>query len=179
VRRTTLLAAGLAALVAAIPAQADFTPVLDGKKIKRVVLKEDATRGAIAADPTDAQVVACKPKLECGRLEFIYKPARGVTADLGVSVHWFYPFASDVDLYLLQGKKVVARCASMSGNTRRFVVPRSSLRPGGRYTAVMFYSHSFGEKSNMVVSLPALPAGSANQVPPNLDDTQIISCSTP
>jgi hypothetical protein len=176
--RSTLAAAALAALMAALPSHADFTPVLDGKKLKRVVLKEDAARGFLAADPTPAQVTGCKPTAECGRLDFVYKPARGVTSDLGVSVHWFYPVASDVDLYLLQGRKVVASCASMTGNTRRFVVPRKALRLGGRYTAVMFYSHSFGEKSNMVVSLPAEPVP-APEVPPNLDNTQIVSCSTP
>jgi hypothetical protein len=176
--RTSLLAAALAALVAALPAHADFTPVLDGKKLKRVVLKEDAARGFLAADPTPAQVASCKPTAECGRLDFVYKPARGVTADLGVSVHWFYPVASDVDLFLLQGKRVVASCVSMTGNTRRFVVPRKALRAGARYTAVMFYSHSFGEKSNMAVTLPAEPVPPA-EVPPNLDNTQVVSCSTP
>jgi hypothetical protein len=42
----------------------------------------------------------------------------------------------------------------------------------------MFYSHSFGEKAQMAITLPAAPP-TPTTVPPNTDDTEVVSCSTP
>jgi hypothetical protein len=167
----------LPSVVLSPSAHADFTATLDGKKTTQLVLKQDATRGVATTNPSDSAVVSCTAAA-CGRLDFFYKPARGVTGNLGLAVHWFYPQATDVDLYLVSRGAVVARCAAMTGNARRVVVPRAQLHPGALYTAVMYYSHSVGEKANMTVTLPAAPAPPGVTVPPNLDDTEVVSCST-
>jgi hypothetical protein len=129
--------------------------VLDGRVLTTLSIRHDSTRGAGAPQgPTDVQVLHCG-EADCARLDFVYKPARGVRRDLGLQLVWYYAEATRMDLFLVGAGKVVARCAGPVGNTRYLVVPGAQLKPGLKYTAVMYYDYSFGEKGVLTATLPA------------------------
>jgi hypothetical protein len=159
VRPHLALAAAALLAVLAPAAHAEKVPVLDGKGTKTLSLRHDTTRGAGAPNgPTDAQVLSCG-QADCGRLDFLYKPGKGVKRDLGMQLSWYYAGATRIDLFLVGGGKVVARCAGSVANTRYLLVPGAALKSGQRYTAVMYYDYSFGEKGVVTVTLPAHVGG--------------------
>lgn len=136
------VAAAVSGMLLPVAAHADKTPVLDGKKTTMVETHQSATRGAPApSGPTDAQVLACKPA-ECDRMPFVFKPAKGVKSDLGLTAYWYWPESTRVDLFLLSGNTILARCVDKVGNTRHLVYPAAKLRKGATYTALMYYSYS-------------------------------------
>lgn len=139
----------------------DKTPVLDGKKTTYVSVQIGAARGVPAPQgPTDAQVLSCTPTT-CARMPFIYSPAKGVPRDLGLSLGWYYEASSRLDLFLVgPGNKILVRCGSRLGNTRRVVVPATQLKPGAVYTAVAFYDYSVtADVFTLAATLPAVKRG--------------------
>lgn len=159
---TAAIAATVAGVLAPVAAHADKTPVLDGKKTTMVETHQSATRAAPApSGPTDAQVVQCSPA-ECDRMPFIYKPAKGVKSDLGLTAYWYWPETTRVDLFLLSGSTILARCVDKVGNTRHLVYPAKQLKPGKVYTALMYYSYSAtNDDVHLRATLPTVnpPAG--------------------
>ena len=155
--RTALLAAAVAAIALTAPTADAGAPVLDGKKVKNLHVVQEAPPGAAAVDPTPEQVASCTPPA-CARITFVYKPAKGVKAPLSVSERNFWLAAGDVDLYLMQGAKVIASCTGTLSNHRYLSVPASALKVGATYSAVMYYSHEIGESTSMDVDLPGRPA---------------------
>lgn len=164
-KRTPLAAAlvvGAVALVA--PHAVAGPPVLDGKKVINLKVQQESPTDAVGVqDPSTADVAACDiPR--CGRIDFVYRPAKGVTAALSVRHKQFYIGTTDTDLYLLDGQTVVASCTGYVSNARYLQVPASKLKPGRTYTAVMYFSHSTGETVRMDVDLPAQPSRAAQNV---------------
>lgn len=154
-RRFMLPVVAVLTLGAVLPADAG-PKVLDGKKVKQVVSISEipAATANVPNDPTDAQVLACKIKTECNRLDFVFKPAKGVKGDLTVMTKWYFPTTTDVDLYLVGAGKIVGRCASYLGNQRFIQVPGASLKAGKVYTAIAYYAHSSGETLTLQVDMP-------------------------
>lgn len=149
------LAAIWALALAGAPASAG-PDVLDGKRKTKVasIVEIPTATFVTASDPTDAQVLGCTANVQCGKLDFLYKPARGVKGDLTVMATWFYPTVTDVDLYLVGAGKILARCASTLGNRRFAQLKAASLKPGRTYTIVAFYAHSVGETLTIQASMP-------------------------
>lgn len=151
--RTGVVMAVLTAMVFSLHAEA-ATKVLDGKKTKKIDVVSDVPRGFATTDPSNSQVVGCKIKTQCSRLDFVYKPARGVAGDLTVLTKWFYPAATDVDLYLVSAGKVMASCIGQVSNERVIQMSHTKMKYGAKYTAVAFYSHSVGETLTLEVDMP-------------------------
>lgn len=86
--------------------------------------------GAGAVDPA-----TCKPPI-CDRHPVAIRPARGVKANLNVTVTWSSP-VSDFDLYLLTPSGSTLHCGSRAGSTSEAVgLPAARVRPG-TYTVVL------------------------------------------
>jgi len=161
----TLVAAALV-LGLAMPSAQAATPVLDGKKVVKLYTVQEAPPGAAAVDPTPAQVAACKPPA-CGRLPFVYKPAKGVKASLSVISRNFWAGLGNDDLYLMKGSQVIASCTGALSNKRYLSVPASKLKSGTTYTAVLFFSHEIGESTSIEVRLPGVAAPKAQDINPD------------
>lgn len=147
----SLLVAGSTSAIAKPP------PVLDGVKVKKLSVIQEAPPGVATVDPTPEQVASCEPPA-CARITFVFRPAKGVKDPLTVTERNFWVGLGDVDLYLMQGKTVVASCTGTLSNKRYLAVPQSELKPGATYSAVMYYSHEIGESTSMDVELPGAPA---------------------
>jgi hypothetical protein len=154
--RTRALLALSSALMLALATQASAkVETLDGKKTKKVVsITQTRQNAATVGDPTDAQVAGCRNGIDCNRLDFVYKPAKGVKGDITVFAQWYFAGTTDVDIYLLAGSKVLGRCGGEMGNERHFDVAAKALKPGTRYTAVAWYSHSTSEGLTLEVDMP-------------------------
>lgn len=163
-RRTVLLAAVAVAVALAVPHASAGPTVLDGKKVTNLKAQQESPTDAVGvADPAIADVIACDiPR--CGKISFVYQPAKGVTAPLSVRHKQFYIGTTDTDLYLLEGKTVVASCTGYVSNARYLQVPASKLKAGKTYTAVMYFSHSTGETVRMDVDLPGKDARAAQNI---------------
>ena len=170
----SLLVAGAGASSAAAP-----PPVLDGKKVKNLkVVQESPTDAVGVADPAPADVAACQAP-RCARVDFVYKPAKGVKAPLSVHHKQFYVATTDTDLYLMQGTQVVAACTGMVSNARYVQVEAAKLKPGSTYSAIMYYSHSTGETTTMNVDLPGVASRDAQYVDPaDVFQTSLTMCGT-
>lgn len=164
------LSAAVIALVAAAIAAPDAVagpPVLDGKTIKNLRIVAEAAPGAAAVDPSPEQVASCAAPA-CARIDFVFKPAKGVKAQtLSVSERNFWAVLGDEDLYLMQGKTVIASCTGTASNARHLSVPTASLKSGTTYTAVMYFSHEIGESTSMNVDLPGVAARDRVVADPN------------
>lgn len=144
-------------IVGSTSAVAKPPPVLDGVKVKKLTIIQEAAPGAATVDPTPEQVANCKAPA-CARITFVFKPAKAVKDPLTVTERNFWIGLGDVDLYLMQGTTVVASCTGTASNKRYLSVPQSELKPGATYSAVMYYSHEIGETTSMDVELPGAPA---------------------
>ena len=154
--RTRVLVAVVGALLVAAAGQASAkVDTLDGKKVKKVVSITQTRQGAATVgDPDESKIASCRQGIDCNRLDFIYKPAKGVKGDITVFAEWYFIGSTDVDIYLLDGAKLLGRCGGEMGNERHFDVSAKSLKPGKKYTAVAWFSHSSGEGLTLEVDMP-------------------------
>ena len=158
--RTRALLAVASALLVGAASQASATKIdtLDGKKVKKVVsitqTRQTTKDNLTVGDPTDAQVLSCQQGITCNKLDFIYKPAKGVNGDITVYSYWYFLMTTDVDIYLTDGKTLLGRCGGEQGNVRHFDVPASALKSGKKYTAIAWFSHSSGEGLTLEVDMP-------------------------
>lgn len=168
-----------AIVVAAGSSAAGESPkVLDGKKVKKLSVIQEAPPGVATVDPTPEQVASCAPPA-CARIDFVYRPAKGVTAPLTVSERNFWAGLGDEDLYRMQGRTVIASCTGTLSNKRYLEVPAKALTPGKTHSAVMYYSHEIGESTSMDVHLPGVDAPEPLVVTPsNPYDYSITMCGT-
>lgn len=167
-RAKTASAVALLLLVSGgTPAVAKPPPVLDGKKVTKLSAKAESPTDFVGVeDPVTAAVVSCEEP-RCTKIPFIFRPAKGVRAPLSVSHKQFYVGTTDTDLYLLEGKDVVASCTGYLSNARYVQVAFSDMKPGATYTAVMYYSHSAGETVTMEVNFPGVKPRDAQHVDEN------------
>jgi hypothetical protein len=159
--RSTVVAAVAAGLIMTVigPALAAKPVVLDGKKKTKVVSITQTPSVAsnfVPGDPTDAQVLACKEKTQCDRLDFVYAPAKGVKGDMTVFSKWYFPTTTNVDLYLVSGSKILASCTGNIGNERYIQVPAKTLKSGGVYTAIAYTTRSTGEGLTLEAAMPSV-----------------------
>ena len=174
--RAAVAAALVAMAAVAAPHAQAGPPVLDGKKVKKLSVIAEAAPGAAAVDPTPEQVASCAPPA-CARIDFVYKPAKGVTSPLTVTERNFWAGLGDEDIYLMQDKTVVASCTGTLSNARYISVPPSKLKPGATYTAVMYFSHEIGESTSMNVELPGTAQRESVTVDPaNPFDYSVTMC---
>ena len=135
------------------------TPVLDGKKKTKVVSISQTPSLAsnfVPGDPTPAQVVGCKEKTQCDRLNFVYAPAKGVKGDMTLFTKWYFPSTTDVDLYLLAGSNIIASCTGNLGNERYIQIAAKTLKPGKVYTAIAYTTRSTGEGLTLEAAMPSV-----------------------
>jgi hypothetical protein len=157
-RPRLLLALGTATLVAAaaVPSHAAATPVLDGKKVKKITrtasggLQTNDADNASLETPNRADCTAPR----CFRLDFVYKPATGVKGNVLFKITWTNP-ASDYDLYVASDKKVaLASCGGAAGMGESLVMSGKTLKYGKRYTLVADFFRSVNDTVTATVEFP-------------------------
>jgi hypothetical protein len=154
-RIRTLIAVSSALLVAAATQASAKIDTLDGKKVKKVVSITQTRQGAATVgDPDESKIATCRQGIDCNRLDFIYKPAKGVKGDITVFAQWYFAGTTDVDIYLLGAGKILGKCGGEMGNERHFDVSAKALKPGKVYTAIAWFSHSSGEGLTLEVDMP-------------------------
>ena len=160
--RLVLTAAAVGAVALVAPsALAAPTPVMDGKKVKELVLKanggvqdhDDDTASLETAD----RVNCAAPR--CAVLTFVYKPAKGVKDGLMFSATWTNPL-SDIDLYVGEvGKRgdrsEVAHCGGAGNTSEKLFVAASDLKPGKTYALVADMYRSLNEEVTAKVAFGA------------------------
>jgi hypothetical protein len=176
--RPVLGLAALALVAAAVPSHAAGPAVLDGKKVRKITrtasggLQDNDTDNA-SIDPPSALVDCAMPR--CYRLDFVYRPAKGVKGNLALRIAWANP-VSDLDLYLVNDKNGdMADCGSVGGTSETVVIPGTKLRPGKRYTLVADFYRSVNDTVTATVEFPTsrtLPT----TVPADVDDFFPTNC---
>ena len=151
--RLVLATTALAAVALVVPTAlaAPAPPVMDGKKVKELVLKangglqdhDDDTASLESSDRVNCE----KPR--CEVLTFVYKPAKGVKDGLMFTATWTNP-ASDIDLYVAQvGKRGdrtdIGHCGGAATTSERVYIPASSLKPGKTYALIADMYRSVNE----------------------------------
>lgn len=177
----------LAALAVALPSAQAATPVLDGKKVKKLTLSATST-----AQSNDADLITGAPSIVTGRsvdrvdckaprcavLNFVYKPAKGVKGDVLLTLTWGAT-TSDFDLFFAtqerSGRTEVASCGGSAGTTEKVFVPAKMLKAGKTYALVADFYRTPGEKVTGTVQMPGANTvkGSFPEVPtfPTLNDS--------
>ncbi|MDQ1710601.1 MAG: hypothetical protein QOE45_51 [Frankiaceae bacterium] len=168
-RVRTLLALGVVALIAGatVPASAESTVTLDGKKYKgfsvNMAVKDQNNVAPDFLGPLVKQVgptfggVACAPP-RCYKKSFLFKPAAGVKGDLVVKAKWGTP-ASDYDLYLYPQKAAedgfIGYCGGSASSGEVMVVPFNKMKTGKIYTLVINFQQSYQDKLSATLTFPS------------------------
>lgn len=159
-KRLILSAAVLSAAAVALPsATAATTPVLDGKKVKKLSLSATST-----AQDNDKDLVALSgpervdcQQPRCVKLPFVYQPAKGVKGGLAFEISWTVP-VSDMDLYVAQlgkdGNSRIAACGASAGTSERIYLDGRELRPGKTYALIVDFYRTPGEAVTGSVTFP-------------------------
>ena len=139
--------------------------VLDGKTLK--VLEFTGNGGAQDNDKDYAQAATgsvdrsnCQAP-RCGKLTFVYKPAKGVKGDLMFTLTWANP-ASDIDLYVAEIGKTgdattIAQCGGTGTASEKVFLDSSTLKAGKTYALVADYYRSLNEtvKGKVEIGVPS------------------------
>ena len=185
--RTRLLAA--AAIVGALTlslsgAEAAGTPVLDGKKVKTITLSalgvaqdNDAalvTGSVPGHDP--ARVECAMPR--CARMDFIYKPAKGVKGDVAFQVAWNIP-GEDMDLYVAEIAKdgsptELASCGATAGMGEKLFLDSSTFTSGKRYAIIVDFYRTANDAIKASVTMPG--TNSVKTTAPAATDPLKVNC---
>jgi hypothetical protein len=174
------LALGTAALVAGatVPSHAAGAPVLDGKTVKRIT--GTASGGQQTHDADNADVLATPNRANCAmprcyRLDFVYRPAKGVKGDVLFKITWTNP-ASDFDLYVSDDKKSdKAHCGGFGGTGEALVVSGRSFKPGKKYTLVADFFRSVNDTVQATVEFPTT-AKTGTTVPAEAELAVPVNC---
>jgi hypothetical protein len=165
IRLISLGAISVALAMTVSSAQA-ATPTLDGKKVKTLTLTAavgaqshdsdlatDLAKNPLGGSPDRARCTAPR----CSALTFVYKPAKGVTGDVGFKLSWGTP-ASDFDLYVaevVRGERTtIASCGTSGGTSETVIVPASDLKAGHTYALVADHYRSAADKITSTVTFP-------------------------
>jgi len=155
------------------------TPTMDGKKVK--VLKA-AFKGGLQ-DNTPTMAVGEDREYctkHCGRLPFVYKPAKGAKGGLMFTVTWSNP-ASDIDLTVVEAGpnktwKTIGGCNGAGNMMEKVYLPTTALRSGKTYALIAFYFRSVNETFNSKVEM-GIPSTIKPTVPAKADDIALINCT--
>lgn len=160
------------------------TPTLDGKKVKVLTLKatasaqdhdSDFVTGSAGLDP---ERVACTPP-RCARLDFVYKPAKGVAGNILFEAKWTVP-AEDMDLYVAEIDKYgdateLASCGASAGTSEKVFVDRSLLKAGHKYAMIVDFYRTANESVTATATMPATNTVKTT-APAQIDNVQKINC---
>ncbi len=182
--RLALAAALLGVLALALPTAlaAPAPPTLDGKKVTKLTLKADAPMQSndaslVGDDATGYDRYQCEAP-RCAVVPFIYKPAKGVKADIAMSLTWT-GVASDFDLYLMQidktGRTKLLNCGGFYGTSEKIFVPAGTLKSGKTYAMMVDFYRTPGEKVTAELTMPGKDTTS-KAVPANVDDLTNLNC---
>lgn len=166
-------------------ASAAPAPVLDGKKTKVLTLK--ATGAAQSNDTSlvtgsaglDGERVECAPP-RCARMDFTYKPAKGVKGDVMFEATWTNP-ASDVDLYVAALDKSgfptqIGSCGSSIGTSEKVFLDASSFKSGKKYALIVDFYRTANEAVTATATMPGTNT-IGTTVPAAADDALLLNCS--
>lgn len=165
-------------------AQAAPAKVLDGKKVKVLTLKavgapqdHDSAfvTGSAGLDPE--RVECAMPR--CARMDFVYKPAKGVRGDLAFAANWTVP-AADIDLYVAEIAKdgsasELASCGASVGTSEKIFLDRTNFKPGKRYAVIVDFYRTANEAVTATVTMPGTNTVKAT-APAAVDDNQKVNC---
>ena len=133
------------AIVALTSVASAAPPAVDGRRVvgfdfsgsPRTSLQPGAllTIGTSGVGVGGVDPATCKPPI-CDRHRVAIRPARGVKANLAVTVTWSSPL-SDFDVYLLTPSGSSLHCGSRAGSTVESIgLPAAKVR-SGTYTVVL------------------------------------------
>jgi hypothetical protein len=178
----TVLAGGLVASMSG--AHAGGAPVLDGKKVTSIT-----TTFSPAAQDHDGDLVTdqvaktnrddCKDA-RCGRLNFMFKPAKGVKGNLKFTINWTVP-VEDFDLYVAEVAKDgsasdIGHCGGSAGTSEQVNLDSSAFKTGKTYVLIADYYRATG--SDKVTATVAFPAASTAKttIPATVDGLEPVNC---
>ncbi len=194
--RLVLAPALVGVLVAGVAGAQAAPPTLDGRKVKTLkatytpasqdhdadqVTEFVASLNEVLPAPlpvTAADRMACKPP-RCGRLEFVYKPAKGVRGGLAVQTSWSTP-GTDVDLYLVEIAKDgtasdLQHCGASAGTSEKFFVAGSSLKPGKKYAVITDFYRVASDTVTTQVTFPGT-VSTKSTAPAQVDAVVPVNC---
>lgn len=187
--RTVLVPVLAGVLLAGTAGAGAATPTLDGKRVKALAATYHpaaqandtnlATDGLPAPVGTDPDRFNCSGA-RCGRLTFLYAPARGVRGGLMFRTTWSSP-TTDVDLYVVELDKYgegsrIDSCGGSGGTSETVYVPAGELRAGHRYAIVNdWFRITPGETVKTSVAFPSRDT-SATTIPAAADPLN-LDCS--
>ncbi len=157
-------------------------PTLDGKKIKVLELTAVGAPQANDADQAsldDVDRTNCVAP-RCSRLEFVYKPAKGIVGDLMLTTTWTNP-TSDIDLYfgevLKDGSSVeLGHCASAGNPSEKLFVEAKTLKKGKKYVLVADFFRTANETVKSKVEI-AVPDSTKTTIPADVDEFTSLNCT--
>jgi hypothetical protein len=191
--RHVLVPALLGALLAGTVSASAATPTLDGKKVKVLTATytpeaqdhdSDQVTDALGEVPapvpgaTDGDKVSCSTP-RCGRLVFVYKPAKRVSGGVMVETTWSL-LADDIDLYVAEIAKdgsatKVAGCATTGGTSEKVYLAPGTLRPGKKYAIVTDFFRVVSDTVTTRVSFPGTDTTKA-PVPAGVNQFLGVNC---
>lgn len=176
----TVLAGALAASVSGAQAA---SPVLDGKKTKVITLKavgaaQDHDPDFVTGSLGGPERVECTMP-RCARLDFTYKPAKGVTGDVMFEAKWTSP-SSDIDLYVAALDKKgnptqLATCGTFGGTSEKVFLDASNFKAGNKYAVIVDFYRTANENVTATATMPS-STSIPKTVPAPVDDTQAVNC---
>ena len=157
-------------------AQAATPPTLDGKKVKTLTATfspKQQDNDADIASITSSDRTECAAT-RCGRLPFVFKPAKGVKGNVAFTINWSVP-GQDFDLYVAEIAKdgsysQLESCGTFAGTSEKIQLPGSDFKPGKKYALVADYYRATGtDKLTATVAFPG-DAHIATTVPAAAED---------
>ncbi len=180
--RLIAAAAVVVGLAAPMSGAQAATATLDGKKVKVLTLKavgapqahDDSLVTGALGGPERVECVAPR----CARLDFLYKPAKGVKGNVAFDVKWSNPTA-DIDLYVAEigksGPTQLAACGATLGTTERIYLSAANFKAGKKYAVIADFYRTANEAVTATVTMPgventkkSVPAMVAGPVEDNL-----------
>jgi hypothetical protein len=174
-------AAVAAALALSMSGAEAATPTMDGKKVKALTM---VGKGGLQTNDKDLVIdnpdrVGCTGA-RCGKLKFIYKPAKGVRGGLMLTSTWTNPL-SDIDLYLARVEKNgtltdVAHCGGSAGTKEKVYVAPALLSSGRTYVMVADYYRSINDTVTSKVEIN-VPTTIKQTMPSAADGPTYFNCT--
>lgn len=152
-------------------------PVMDGKKVK--VLNYTAN-GGLADNTKDILVDRELCTTTCGKLAFVYKPAKGAKGGLMFTATWTNPL-SDVDLFVAERAKngaltILGSCQGTGGPSEKVYLAPNTLKSGKTYVMVMYFFRSINETFKGKVEM-GVPSTIPTTVPEKVDALNHTNCT--
>ena len=178
----TLLATAVAGTLAfGLSGAEAATPTLDGARTKTVTLKATGapqTNDADYASLEDSNRLNCKMP-RCARVDFVWKPAKGVSGNVAFKATWAVPVA-DIDLYVgAVGKdgsvSELGSCGATAGTQEQVYLPSSAFKAGKKYAMIVDFYRTAATEVTATATMPGTNA-IKKSVPAEIDSLQSTNC---